>query len=401
MMFEHSNKTKDLINKSRRFIDDHIIPIEKRIHHERQNSKDPWVSHPMVEELKEKARKEGLWNLFLPESDHGAGLSNLEYAPIAEITGPHDLAQEVFNCNAPDTGNMEVLVKYGTPAQKEQWLLPLLAGEIRSCFAMTEPNVASSDATNMQATAVMDGDKIVINGRKWYISGFADPRCKIIIFMGLTDPSAPRHQQHSMVLVPRDSKGVEFVRHMEVFGRLDEPHGHAEIKFNNVRVPRANFLLGPGRGFEIAQGRLGPGRIHHCMRSIGVAEAALKMMVQRGTSKTAFGSRLIDLDGNRQKIAQSRIEIDQARLLTLKAAWMMDTHGVKAARSEIAQIKVVAPTVTQQVLDRAIQMHGAAGVSDDFPLARMWGWNRVLRIADGPDEVHLRTVAKQEVKKYE
>ncbi len=401
MNFNHSAKAQEYLNKAQNFINQEIAPIEAGVHRERQESSDPWVSHPILDELKAKAKDQGLWNLFMPDSRYGAGLTNLEYAPIAEITGPSNLAQEVFNCNAPDTGNMEVLAKYGTDAQKEEWLLPLLAGDIRSCFAMTEPGVASSDATNMEATAKLDGSDVILNGRKWYISGFADPRTTLIIFMGLTDPKGRRHQQHSMVLVPKSTKGVRFIRHMEVFGRLDEPHGHAEIEFKNVRVPKENVLLGPSRGFEIAQGRLGPGRIHHCMRAIGVAEAALKMMVARGLSKTAFGKRLVELDGNRQKIAESRVEIDQARLLTMKAAWMMDEGGTKSARSEIAQIKVVAPNMAQRVLDRAIQMHGAAGVSDDFPLATMWAWNRVLRIVDGPDEVHLRTIARQEVKKFE
>jgi len=400
MRFDHSPKAKEYIKRVRDFVDQHIIPIERQVEKAREDADDPWISPPIVEELKHKAREEGLWNLFLPHPTYGAGLSNLEYAPLAEIMGPHFLAQEAFNCAAPDTGNMETLALFGTDAQKKQWLEPLLAGEIRSCFAMTEPDVASSDATNMEATAKLDGDDVVINGKKWYISGFADPRCKIIIFMGLTDPDASSYQQHSMVLVPKDTQGVNFSRHMEVFGQLDAPHGHAEIEFNEVRVPKENILLGLGRGFEIAQGRLGPGRIHHCMRAIGVAEYALGLMVKRGLEKTAFGKPLIYLDGNSQLVAKSRLEIDQARLLTMKAAWMMDEVGNKEAKGLISQIKVVAPTVAQNVLDRAIQIHGAAGVSNDFPLAMLWAANRTLRLADGPDEVHLRTIARQELKKY-
>ena len=396
-MFEPSAKSRELRERLVTFFDRHIYPNEHVFHEqvERARRQVPAV----VEELKERARAEGLWNLFLPESDKGAGLTNLEYAPLCEVMGRSPgFGPEVFNCSAPDTGNMEVLARYGTPEQQEQWLTPLLAGRIRSCFAMTEPDVASSDATNIRSRIERDGDSYVINGRKWWISGAGDPRCRIAIFMGLSNPDAAPHQRQSMILVPMDTKGVTIKRMLTVFGYDDAPHGHAEITFESVRVPAANMLLGEGRGFEIAQGRLGPGRIHHCMRQIGVAERALELMKQRVASRVAFGKPLAEHGTIRRDIAQSRIEIDQARLLTLHAAHLMDTVGNKAARAEIAMIKVVAPNVTQRVLDRAIQAHGAAGVSQDTFLAHAWANSRTLRLADGPDEVHLEAIARHELK---
>ena len=397
-MFEPSPRSRDLRERLIAFFDRHITPNESLFHE--QIHQQRWQVPPIVEELKVKARAEGLWNLFLPESEHGAGLTNLEYAPLCEVMGRSPgFGPEVFNCSAPDTGNMEVLARYGTKAQQEQWLAPLLDGRIRSCFSMTEPAVASSDATNIRSTIVRDGDDYVINGHKWWISGAGDPRCKISIFMGQSNPPAPAHQRQSMILVPMDTKGVTITRMMHVFGYDDAPHGHAEILFENVRVPASNMLLGEGRGFEIAQGRLGPGRIHHCMRSIGVAERALELMCRRVTSRVAFGKTLAEQGTIRRDIAQSRIEIDQARLLTMRAAHLMDTVGNKAARAEIAMIKVVAPNVALAVLDRAIQAHGAAGVSQDTFLAHAWASSRTLRLADGPDEVHLETIAKLELKK--
>ena len=397
-MFEPSSRSRELRERLLAFFGQHVIPNEVLFH--QQIHQDRWHVPAIVEELKVAARAAGLWNLFLPESKHGAGLTNLEYAPLCEVMGsvPH-FGPEVFNCSAPDTGNMEVLSRYGTPEQQERWLTPLLDGRMRSCFAMTEPGVASSDATNIRSTIARDGGAYVLNGHKWWISGAGDPRCRIAIFMGLSSPDAPPHQRQSMVLVPMDAKGVTITRMMTVYGYDDAPHGHAEIMFEDVRVPAANMLLGEGRGFEIAQGRLGPGRIHHCMRLIGVAERALETMCRRVGARVAFGKTLAEQGTIRRDIAQSRIEIDQARLLTLRAAHLMDTVGNKAARAEIAMIKVVAPNVACQVIDRAVQAHGAAGVSQDTFLAHAWASSRTLRLADGPDEVHLETVAKLELKK--
>jgi acyl-CoA dehydrogenase len=397
MNFEPSAKAKELQRRLQSFMDAHVYPNEQRF--EEETAREPWQPTRIVEELKLKARSEGLWNLFLPEDPSGAGLSNLEYAALCEIMGRSHMAPEVFNCSAPDTGNMEVLARYGTAEQKEKWLKPLLAGEIRSCFAMTEPDVASSDATNIAASIVRGGDQYIINGRKWWSSGAGDPRCKIAIFMGKSDPAAAAHRQQSMILVPLDAPGVKIVRMLKVFGYDHAPHGHAEIHFENVCVPAANMLLGEGRGFEIAQGRLGPGRIHHCMRCIGVAERALEEMCKRVQARVAFGKALAEQGTVRAGIAESRMEIEQARLLTLKAAHMMDTVGNKAARAEIAMIKVVAPNITLRVLDRAIQAHGGAGVSQDTFLASAWAMVRTLRLADGPDEVHLESIAKWELAK--
>ena len=396
-MFDLSPRSRDLRERLLAFFDRHIYPNEARFH--QQVERNRWQVPAIVEDLKAQARAQGLWNLFLPESDRGAGLTNLEYAPLCEVMGRSPgFGPEVFNCSAPDTGNMEVLARYGTPAQQEQWLVPLLDGRIRSCFAMTEPEVASSDATNIRSRIERDGDHYRINGRKWWISGAGDPRCTIAIFMGLSNPDAPAHQRQSMILVPMDTRGVTIERMLTVFGYDDAPHGHAEITFENVRVPASNMLLGEGRGFEIAQGRLGPGRIHHCMRQIGVAERALELMTRRVSARVAFGKTLAEQGTIRRDIARSRIEIDQARLLTLRAAHLMDTVGNKAARAEIAMIKVVAPNVTQRVLDRAIQAHGAAGVSQDTFLAHAWANSRTLRLADGPDEVHLEAIAKNELR---
>ncbi len=386
------------------FVENKVEPIEGE-YHEQVGVGDRWSHTPRQDEilnnLKDAARDMGLWNFFLPESQGGAGISNLEYAHLAEIMGRSRLASEAFNCSAPDTGNMEVLERYGSEEQKEQWLEPLLAGEIRSAFAMTEPGVASSDATNISTSAVLDGDEWVISGEKFYISGAGDARCKIMIVMVVTDPNAPKHNRQSQILVPMDAEGVEVVRPMHVFGKDDAPHGHMHIKFHNVRVPESNIILGRGRGFEISQGRLGPGRIHHCMRSIGAAEKALTLMCERATSREAFGKPLAELGGNYDVIADSRIEIDMCRLLVLRAAWLMDAIGNKAARDAISQIKVAVPNMALRVIDRAIQMHGAAGIGQDFPLASLWTSQRTLRLADGPDEVHRRVIARKELAKYQ
>lgn len=398
-----SDEMVEIREKIRAFVTEKVEPLEQE-YHEQIGVGDRW-SHTerqaeILNALKDDARAMGMWNFFLPKSQGGAGISNLEYAHLAEIMGRSRLASEATNCSAPDTGNMEVLERYGSEEQKEQWLKPLLAGEIRSAFAMTEPNVASSDATNISTQAVLEGDEWVINGEKFYISGAGDARCKIMIVMVVTDPDAPKHTRQSQILVPMDAEGVEVIRPMHVFGRDDAPHGHMHIKFHNVRVPEYNIILGRGRGFEISQGRLGPGRIHHCMRSIGAAEKALELMCNRSLSREAFGKPLAELGGNYDVIADSRIEIDMCRLLVLRAAFLMDTIGNKAARDAISQIKVAVPNMALRVIDRAIQMHGAAGVSQDFPLAALWTSQRTLRLADGPDEVHRRVVARKELAKY-
>lgn len=398
MDFEMSSKVQALQKRLTGFMDEVVFPNEKVFEQQLAAQPSRWTIPPVMEEMKQQAKAAGLWNLFLPDEQYGAGLTNLEYAPLAEIMGQSPIAPEVFNCNAPDTGNMEVLVQYGSPEQQEQWLKPLLEGSIRSCFSMTEPDVASSDATNIRASIVRDGDSYVVNGRKWWSSGGTDPRCKIAIVMGLTNPDAPRHEQQSMILVPLDTPGVKVERWLPVFGYDHAPHGHAEISFTDVRVPAENIIWGEGKGFAIAQGRLGPGRIHHCMRCIGIAERSLALMTKRVTERVAFGKPLANQGVIRQWIADSRIEIEQARLLTLKAAYMMDTVGNKAARKEIAMIKVVAPNVALKVIDRAIQAFGAAGVSDDFPLAAAYANVRTLRLADGPDEVHRDAVARLELK---
>ena len=400
MDFDYSQKTRELQKQLERFFEENIYPNENE--YQKQVSEgERWKVLPLIEELKAKAKAENLWNLFLPDEKNGAGLTNLEYAPLAETMGRVFWSSEVFNCSAPDTGNMEVLAKYGTPEQQKTWLKPLLTGEIRSCFAMTEPEVASSDATNIRSSIKKDGDDYILNGRKWWTTGAGDVRCKLAIFMGKTDEKAAKHLQQSMILVPLDAPGVRIERLLTVFGYDDAPHGHAEISFENVRVPKENLLLGEGRGFEIAQGRLGPGRIHHCMRLIGLAERALELMCRRVKTRVAFGRNLAEHGTIRNWIAEARIELEQARLLVLKAAWKMDAAGNKAARGEIAMIKVVAPNVALKTVDRAIQAFGGAGVSPDFPLAKYWAEARALRIADGPDEVHLESVAKSELKKYE
>ncbi|MDP2271863.1 MAG: acyl-CoA dehydrogenase family protein [Archangium sp.] len=405
MNFEASARSREYLERVQRFMADHLEPVEAKYWHEvhQTNSDGDWTRwrvHPLVETLKAKARAAGLWNLFLPDEKLGAGLSTLEYAPIAEATGRSLLAPEVFNCNAPDTGNMEVLYRYGSDAQKKRWLEPLLAGEIRSVFCMTEPEVASSDATNMQATAVVDGNEIVLDGTKWWTSGLGDPRAKVAIFMARTpDASGNRHAQHSMVLVPLDTPGVKITRMLKVFGDYDAPHGHGEVQFTQVRLPLDSVIAGPGRGFEIAQGRLGPGRIHHCMRCIGAAEKSLELMIDRGAQRTAFGKPLVNLGGNRERIAEARVAIDQARLLTLHAAWKLDELGALGAMTEIAAIKVVAPSMLQKVVDDAIQIHGGAGVSQDTLLTGFFAQARSLRLADGPDEVHKGLIAKLELQK--
>jgi acyl-CoA dehydrogenase len=403
MDFDYSPRTRQLQSRVQEFMAAHIYPNEARYHAEidaATRAGRRWSPVPVIEELKPRARAAGLWNLFLPESEYGAGLRNQEYAALAEIMGRVPWASEVFNCSAPDTGNMEVLVRYGTPAQKQRWLEPLLAGEIRSAFAMTEPGVASSDATNIEARIERDGDDYVVNGRKWWISGAGDPRCKVYIFMGKTDPQAPKYSQQSMILVPADAPGVEVLRALSVFGYDDAPHGHMEIDFRDVRVPASNLLLGEGRGFEIAQGRLGPGRIHHCMRTIGLAERALELLCKRASSRVAFGRPIAQQTVTQERIAEARCMIEQARLLTLKAAWMMDTAGNKSAKGEIAMIKVVAPTMACQVLDWAMQVHGGAGLCQDFPLAQYYAHVRTLRFADGPDEVHRNAIAKLELGRH-
>ena len=404
MDFDYSDRCKELQTRLLAFMDEHIYPNEKAYKEEVDRNGaagNRWVPLDLIERLKPLAREQGLWNLFLPKSPRAPeGLSNLDYAPLCEIMGRVSWAPEVFNCSAPDTGNMETLERYGTEEHKARWLEPLLRGEMRSAFAMTEPDVASSDATNIATRIERDGEEYVINGHKWWISGAGDPRCQIFIVMGKNDPNAARHQQQSMILVPADTPGVTIKRPLPVFGYDDAPHGHCEITFENVRVPASNMLLGEGRGFEIAQGRLGPGRIHHCMRSIGVAERALELMVRRLDSRVAFGRKISEQGVWRERIAESRIRIDTARLLTLKAAWMMDKVGNKGAQAEIAMIKVLGPNVAQQVLDWAIQAHGAGGVSDDFPLAYQWAGNRTLRLADGPDEVHRNAIAKLELARY-
>jgi alkylation response protein AidB-like acyl-CoA dehydrogenase len=401
MNFEYSDVCKDYLKRLRAFMDQHIYPNERTYHEQLAGfGENRWQVLPIIEALKVKAKEAGLWNLFLPDSDQGAGLSNADYAPLAEEMGRVPWSSEVFNCAAPDTGNMEVLVRYGSKEHQDKWLTPLLKGEIRSAFLMTEPAVASSDATNIECSIRREGDEYVINGVKWWSSGAGDPRCKIFILMGKTDPDAETYRQQSMILVPADAPGVTILRHLPVFGYDDAPHGHMEVKLENVRVPASNILLGEGRGFEIAQGRLGPGRIHHCMRTIGAAERALELMVRRAMSREAFGKRVIQHSIWEHRIAKARIDIECTRLLTLKAAWMMDTVGNKAARGEIAMIKVAAPRVALQVIDDAIQVHGGGGVSDDFPLAVAYAGIRTLRIADGPDEVHERTIARLEAKRW-
>lgn len=399
-MYELSDKAKKLQQEVTEFMEAYVYPNEHTYHEQIDSAENRWAPTQIMEELKAKAKSAGLWNLFLPESERGAGLTNFEYAHLCEIMGRSHMAPEVFNCAAPDTGNMETIERYGNDEQKEQWLKPLLAGEIRSCFSMTEPDVASSDATNIGCEIRREGDEYVINGKKWWSSGAMTTTSKIAIVMGKTDPSAEKHKQQSMILVPLDAPGVEIVRALHVFGYDHAPHGHAEVHYNNVRVPASNILLGEGRGFEIAQGRLGPGRIHHCMRTIGVAERALEAMCERANAREAFGRPLVEFDSIRKDIARSRMEIEQARLLTLKAAYMMDTVGNKVARQEIAMIKVVAPSMALKIIDRAIQVHGGAGVSQDTFLAAAWAGVRTLRLADGPDEVHLDSIAKIELRNY-
>ena len=415
MDFRPSDRAAELTAAARAFLDTEIEPVEARYHHEvaalRESGGDPWQPLPLLAELREKARAQGLWNLFLPAGEGdayaarygtagGAGLSNADYAPIAEVTGRSFLAPYLFNCNAPDTGNMEVLLKYGDDAQRAEWLEPLLEGRIRSAFCMTEPDVASSDATTMELSAVVDGDEMVINGRKWWSTGVGHPDCRIFVFMGVSDPDSARHQRHSMVLVPRDAPGVKIERMLSTMGMQDEPFGHGEVSFTDVRVPLSNVIAGPGRAFEIAQGRLGPGRVHHCMRLIGLAEKALELACERGLARTAFGKPLVNLGGNRERIAEARIAIDSTRLLVLNTAWKLDEGGPLNALSEVSQIKVAAPTMAQQVIDFAIQLHGGGGLSDDFPLAAAWTSARALRLADGPDEVHKGVIARLELGKH-
>jgi hypothetical protein len=401
MDFEHSERAQQYIAQVERFVRERIVPNERTYLEQLVGTNDwrQWRIPPIMEQLKGEAKAAGLWNLFLPDSELGAGLDNRDYAPLAEIMGRSMIASEVFNCSAPDTGNAEVLVRYGSDEQKERWLKPLLDGQIRSGFAMTEPAVASSDATNMKATCEIDGDQIVINGQKWWTSGAGDPRCKFLIFMGVTDAGAERHQRHSMVIVPLDSPGLKVLRMVPVFGHLDEPHGHGEIVFDDVRVPKSNFIAGPGRGFEVAQGRLGPGRVHHCMRIVGAAERALQRLCERAVGRIAFGKPLANLGANRDIIANCRMAIDQVRLLTLKTAWALDRHGVFGALTDVSAIKVIAPNVLQTVVDAAIQIHGGEGMADP-ELTRLLAMARALRIADGPDEVHRAMVARLELQKY-
>lgn len=405
MNFEPSAKSQDYLARLKAFMNEHVLPLEKDILDENRRINDSpdwltWQVPSQIEPLKEKARAAGLWNLFLPDSELAQGLTCLEYAPLAEETGRSLLAPEIFNCNAPDTGNMEVLYHFGNAAQKAKWLTPLLNGEIRSVFGMTEPDVASSDATNMEATIELDGDELVLNGKKWWTTGLGHPNAKVAIFMGLSNPENDKHNQHSMVLVPLDTPGVNITRMLTACGDYDAPYGHGEMEFINVRVPKENLLVGLGKGFAIAQGRLGPGRIHHCMRAIGAAERSLELMIKRGLSRIAFGKPIIKLGGNLERIAQARMAIDQARLLTLHAAWKIDTVGVKHAMTEISSIKVVVPNMLQQVSDMAIQMFGGAGVSSDHPVASFNAMGRILRLADGPDEVHMGMVSRLELRKY-
>jgi acyl-CoA dehydrogenase len=400
MEFEYSDKVKDLIVRLEAFMEEHVLPREQEFLDHLETTDNRWGAHPIIEELKPLAKEAGLWNLFLPDPVHGAGLNNLEYAPLAEMMGRCIWSSEIFNCSAPDTGNMEVFAQYGSQQQKDKWLTPLLNGEIRSAFAMTEPEVASSDATNIETSIVRDGDEYVVNGRKWYISGAMNQHCKIMIVMGKTDPEAHRHMQQSQILIPMDTKGVTIVRPMTVMGWDDAPEGHAEIIFKDVRVPVENIILGEGRGFEIAQGRLGPGRIHHCMRLIGIAQRSLELMCQRADSRVAFGRKLSDQGSVREDIAKSACEIDQARLLTLKAADAMDRYGNKAAQELIAQIKIIAPLMTINVVERAMQIHGAMGLSQDTFLPRAYSYARTIRLADGPDQVHMSQLGKRLVKRY-
>jgi alkylation response protein AidB-like acyl-CoA dehydrogenase len=398
--FQHSARAQEYLERVQTFIRERITRIERDYFGTLRAQDDPWSPLPILDELKRQARAEGLWNLFLPDATHGAGLTNVEYAPLAEAMGRSLLAPEVFNCSAPDTGNAEVLLHFGSDEQRDRWLKPLLDGEIRSAFCMTEPDMASSDATNMAATAVLDGDEVVLNGRKWWSTGVGHPRCEFLIFMALTDPTAHRYAQHSMVLVPMNTPGVKVERLLPVFGYHDEPHGHGEVSFTDVRLPASAIIGGPGRGFEIGQARLGPGRIHHCMRLIGLAELALELACQRGVTRTAFGKPLVNLGGNRERIARARIAIDAARLQVLRTAWLLDTAGNMGALSELSQVKATVPAMAQEVIDFAIQLHGGAGLSEDFPLTAAFVNARALRLADGPDEVHLGVVARIELAKY-
>ena len=405
MNFEYSPKTKDYLKRIKEFISIHVEPVEQKIYQELEemNPSGDWVAwktHPLIEKFKKMAQDEGLWNLFLPDDKLAKGLTTLEYAPLAEQMGRILFAPEIFNCNAPDTGNMEVLYHFGNKQQKSQWLTPLLAGEIRSVFGMTEPDVASSDATNMQATIEEDGDELVINGKKWWSTGLGHPNAKFTIFMGLSNPENDRHSQHSMVIIPLDTQGLTIKRMLTAYGDFDAPFGHGEMHLDNVRVSKDNLITGLGKGFAIAQGRLGPGRIHHCMRTIGLAEKALELAIKRGMQRVAFGSPIIQLGGNGERIAKARMAIDQARLMTLHAAWKIDAVGVKNAMTEISAIKVVVPNMAQEIVDMAVQIHGGAGMSSDFPLAKFAAGVRALRLADGPDEVHMKMVTRLEMKKY-